>query len=575
MRTIHQFRRLLALGRAPAWTYLAVPAATLLGAALSVLPPRFTGEIIDALGRRRQHDAMFALALYVATTILATLVSLGGGQASRLQRDSMGRNLRLALFARLNRAPFDALSNLSLGEVTNRILGDVQTLSGALEFSVLPAAASICTLVATVCAMAQESAYLAAIAVLFALLTFVPQVLFRKRFETLQNERARANDVLYGVVGSTTTLASLVTLRCGPAFRSVMKRVSDATGALLRNDLEQGVVASEMSLISAVLGAIGPTAVLAIGAYLATHGRITTGTIVTLLIYQSRMLAPFASIAQIPVALTSLGVVTRRLLEIEDLPQERDGSHEFAAGEICWSGVCVKRESRTVLDNVNLTLAPGEHVAVVGLSGAGKSTLGSTILRFTEPCRGTISIGGRDIREFSLESLRSAACIAEQHVQIFDGTLLENITLKCSSSDAADIERALTLSHLNALVEQMPDGLLTNVGPRGVRLSGGEQQRICLARALMQKPDILILDEALTGVDAEMEAAIIEGLRREFRGRALLVVTHRLNTVARFDKIVVMSAGTVVAQGAHEALQTANAWYNTAFTTAIATGVIA
>jgi ATP-binding cassette subfamily B protein len=562
LSAVSEFRRLISLSRAPLWTYVAIPLATILGAALTVFPPRFTGQIIDALGKHQGRAAVSGLVLYVGVTVLATIISLLGSLASRFQRETMARNLRVSLFARLHTARIDALSKMGLGELSNRVLADVQTMSGVLENSVMPGAASFCMLVATIGAMAQENLGLAMVAFSFSFLALVPQFLSKARLISLQRRRAIANDELYDLVGSTATLSALITLRTQAASQRVMRRVASATNEIRSINLEQAVVGSATAFASSLLSVIGPTAVLAIGAYLAVSGRMSVGTIVTLLIYQSRMLAPFGTISQLQVSIAGLGIITHRLLEVADLPQELGGTQKFNAGDIAWNGVHAAHDSRQVLQGVQLSIKPGEHVAIVGVSGAGKSTLAASLLRLIDPHQGIITVQGIDVRDFSLESLREATCIVEQHAQVFDGTLLSNITLKSANATAEDVDRAIKLSRLDTFIAAQPEGLDTRVGARGIRLSGGEQQRICLARALLQNPDILIVDEAFTGLDGEVEKAIIDDLRSFFKDRILIVITHRLSAVTQFSRIIIMESGVIVAQGTHEELQESNSWYN-------------
>jgi ABC-type multidrug transport system fused ATPase/permease subunit len=181
--------------------------------------------------------------------------------------------------------------------------------------------------------------------------------------------------------------------------------------------------------------------------------------------------------------------------------------------------------------------------------------------RLYDPDGGSIAIGGVDLRAFSLDSLRSSVSIVAQDSLVFDASFHDNVTFMSPDADAAQIERVLATCRLEDVLARLPDGMDAMLGQRGFRLSGGERQRICLARALLQRPDCLVLDEALTGVDVEMERAILGDLRVLFEGRTLVVVTHRLSSISGFDQIVLFENGTVAAQGTHDEMRRSSEWY--------------
>jgi ATP-binding cassette, subfamily B, bacterial len=546
--TIAQARRLLAIGKPPLWTLIAIPATIVVTAALSVLPPQFIGNMIDALQHRNSSATVHQLVLYMVVTLVFGALGLASNYSSSILRETFTRNLQLNLIAKLNRARFDALSALTFGQLTNRAVGDPRALCTQLENSFFPTISSVCLLVATIVAMTRIDYRLALVALAFALLVFFPLRMVGPRIVATQRRLAKAGDEFFGAVAESGSLEGLAMFRNGNAARQKQRRLEDMTANMFRMRVKQVVIGGVASVASTMTNTIGPAAVMALGAYLAAHGQISVGAIVTILIYQSRMPGPLGALSQLQVSIATIGVLTRRLLEIADLPEERSGSLPFVPGAIRWEGVRAANDGCDVLADINLTLERGAHVALVGPSGAGKSSLATLVTRLREPYAGTISIAGVNVTDISLESLRSAVCLVAQEPFILDATIRENLTLKAPHADPPAVDRAVAMTRLTDMLAQLPQGLETPVGQRGFRLSGGERQRICLARALLASPEVLILDEALTGVDIGMERKILEDIRAEYAGRTLVVITHRLESVARFDRVVVMNAGSVVAQ---------------------------
>jgi subfamily B ATP-binding cassette protein MsbA len=213
------------------------------------------------------------------------------------------------------------------------------------------------------------------------------------------------------------------------------------------------------------------------------------------------------------------------------------------------------------LDDVELDVAPGEVVALVGPSGAGKTTLVSLLPRFWDVNQGRILLDGIDIRSLRLEDLRSAIGIVPQEPALFSGTIRENIAYARPDASIGEIEAAARAAHAHEFIERLPQGYQTLVGERGIKLSGGQRQRIAIARAILKDPAVLILDEATSSLDNESERLIEDALSKLLVGRTTLIIAHRLSTVRRADRLVVLDQGRIVEEGSHEALLAAGGLY--------------
>jgi ATP-binding cassette subfamily B protein len=563
--SVRAVRCVLAHAKPPlGWTAASI-ACFLAVAALGVFPPLFTANIIDALQHRDVTVAFHALGAYVAVTLLYAIAQFASTFATGSLRETLVVNLRIALMAKLRSARFSELTTLTLGEIANRISNDIEMLCNQLEYSTVPLVQGIVSIVATAAVMLTQNVELSLVSFVLVVLVLIPIRIVTPRLSEQQKRISAMRDDLCGTINETANLSALALLRNQSAARREGARLFDLVWRTRALRLKQMVTAEWASLATTVLGLLGPTAILGIGATLLMQHRLSSlGIIIAFLMFYTRLAAPFSSMSGLSLQVSSIGVVAHRLMDIFNLGDETSGDARFVPDGLTLRGVSVARGDRTLLDDVDLRIEAGSHAAIVGPSGSGKSTLATLIPRLYDATKGRVTIGSEPIENLRLDGLREAVALVSQDPLIFDTSLLENLTYTRPDASSADVQSAIELAGLEGVVSRLSDGLATRLGQRGFRLSGGERQRICVARALVQRPDVLVLDEALTGVDVEHEMQILRAIRSFMKDRTMIVITHRLGSVSEFDPIFVMEQGRIRARGSHRELRASDAWYRMA-----------
>lgn len=317
----------------------------------------------------------------------------------------------------------------------------------------------------------------------------------------------------------------------------------------------------------ALIIAISMTSMLALAAIEVAHGRMTIGDFVLVNAFTMQIFMPLNFLGfvyrEIRGSLTNIENLFS-LLEKAPKINDIDNPNELVVtkGEIYFENVSFRyHEKREIINDISFTIKPGQKVAVVGESGAGKSTLVKLMFRFYDPSAGRIFIDGQDIKTVTQDSLRSHIGIVPQDTVLFNDTLFENIKYGRPDATAQEIDQAIKLAHLEEFVARLPDGTQTQVGERGLKLSGGEKQRVAIARTILKRPPIMVFDEATSSLDSQSEQAILKALQEISQGHTSFVVAHRLSTIMDADTIIVMDEGKIVEHGEHESLLAQNGIY--------------
>ena len=378
-----------------------------------------------------------------------------------------------------------------------------------------------------------------------------------KRLRQLSRESQQYAGQMTQVLGESITGERVIKVYGGQEHEK--KRFDETAINVRRNGVKQTAANSFSTAVTQLMIATALAAILYLAAARAASDSFSAGDFMSFLSAMLMMFDPIKRMTGISSSLQRGLAAAESVFQFLDEPVEPDNGTETLSehtGDIELVNVSHHYEgaARNSLDNINLHIPNGSVVALVGASGCGKTTLANLLPRFFDPTAGEVRIGGRDIREYSMASLRKQMALVSQDVVLFNGTVAENIAYGRFDADPADIEAAAKAANAWEFISAMPQGLQTEIGQNGLKLSGGQRQRIAIARALLKNVPILILDEATSALDTKSERLVQSALDKLMQQRTTLVVAHRLSTIEQADKIVVMHEGRIVEQGKHAEL---------------------
>jgi len=548
-------------------------ALALVVAGLQMIEPLFMRFIIDRVLLNPSLDSAarlvrlnFAGALFVTVIVGSNLINLTKDYRQRLLNVHVMLSLRRALFERLLHLPLPKLWDMKTGGILSRLTGDIDTPTGLLQMAIVSPTISIIRLVIAVGVLMALNWRLALMA-----MAVIPGVMFisfasAKRIRPIYRVVRKDVEQIDGRVGETFS-----GIRVVRAFGREALEVLDymrGRHTVLRKELfahrrelvlwtSWGVLVSGVNVI-----------IVWYGGYLNVRGRASIGDIMAFQWYTFLLMNPVWQIVNSFSELQRSLAAMERVFEIlgweRDKP-DRPDAHEAPSvvQEIRFDDVEFEyREGRPVVRDFNVTVRGGSVVALVGRSGAGKTTVTDLVARFHDPTRGRILLNGSDIRDFKLRTYRELLAIVQQDVFLFDGSVRDNIAYGRHTATDAEVEDAARRANAHEFIVRLLDGYETFVGERGVKLSGGQQQRLAIARAILAKPQILILDEATSNLDTESEQLIQASMATLLAGRTTFVIAHRLSTVRRADTILLMEDGQIIERGTHAELMAARGVYH-------------
>jgi len=568
---------------------------------LSLLSPLILRDLIDKTIPAGNTSRLIQLALALL------LIPAINGVFQVFQRRINARvgegviyDLRLALYASLQRMSLRFFTNTKVGELMSRLNNDVIGAQNAISSTIVGIITQLIQGIAVLAVMVSLEWRLTLISVVIMPLFMLAARLLGNRLRDIARRQMEANAQMNAMMNETLNIGGALLVKLFSRQKQEVDRFGQRAGQVRDLGVKRALTGSIFMAIIGLISAVGTALVYGLGGYFVIQGAFTIGTIVAFGAYLGNLYGALQGLSNAPVEFATSMVSFERVFEVIDLPvdiPEKPGAQVLKdiKGEIVFENVSFQYESgdenllsdvhrygsmenvtavlsgttttsveeeaapasqaRSIaLENISFRAAPGELVALVGPSGAGKTTLTYLIPRLYDPSSGTIRIDGHDLRDLTLESLAAQIGMVTQETHLFHDTIRTNLEYAKLDASQGELENACRIANIHDFIEALPDGYDTIVGERGYRLSGGEKQRIALARVILKDPRILVLDEATSSLDSESEALIQDALGKVMADRTSIVIAHRLSTILSADQILVIDRGQIVESGNHESL---------------------
>ena len=544
------------------WLFSAGMLVLLLSGLTSMSFPFIAGQLVDSVNNVLKTWSRNDIALLMIGVLLvqASLSFLRVEIFFRVSEQAM-RDIRSRLFSKMLSLPIAYIEKRRVGELTSRLTSDVTQLQDILSFTLAELVRQVLTVLLGIGIIFWVSASLSLVMLSAFHFIILGAVIFGKYIRRLSKKSS--DDLAAANTIAEESLQSIHSVKSFTSESYESGRYRQALQRVLGNSLKaarfRGLFIS--MVIFCVFGGI--VLVLWYGLGLVESGELSIGKLVSFILYTTFIAAAAGGLGDLYGQLQKTVGSSERILEILDSEEEQSGLAgteiplQRAKGQIEFQSVSFAYPSRPeaeVLKEINLSIEPGQKVALVGKSGAGKSTIVHLLMRFYQPQSGEIRVDGHPCGQINLKDLRRNIGIVPQEVLLFGGTIEENIRYGKPEASRQEIEEAAMRANALEFINSFPEGLQTLVGERGIKLSGGQRQRIAIARAILKDPAILILDEATSSLDSESERLVQDALSNLMENRSTIIIAHRLATIRKADSIFVMEDGKIREQGNHRQL---------------------
>ena len=550
------------------WMAAGTVGCAILSLLFSLAYPKLTQFVIDEVIGHKRVDLLAPMMLaLIGAFLLRDLFNSIRIRINNTFEQNVIYDMRREVYARLQRLEVGYFDQRASGDLMTRVIEDVNSVERVLIDGTEQGTVAVLAIIAVAVIMFTTNPLLAAVA-----LVPLPLLIGGALWYTLTAHRRYRAQRKAASAMNALLMDNLQGVRQIKAFGR--EEFEDKRFAARADDLRQGTLGimrvwAAYSPAMSFAGALGLALVLWVGGRQVLTDRMTLGQLVGFMFYLALFYEPISRLHGLNQMLQAARAAGERVFDILDSPIERaDGVARRSLpppvlGAVRYEAVSFGyNPERLVLKNISLHAKPGEMVALAGPTGAGKSTLVNLLPAFYELTQGRITVDGQDIRETTLESLRSHISVVSQEPFLFNGTIRENILFGRIEANEAELVAASQAANCHQFISKLPEGYDSRVGERGVKLSVGEKQRVSIARALLKNAPILILDEATASVDTATEKLIQEALQRLMQGRTSFVIAHRLSTIRKADQILVVQHGEIIERGTHEELSAMNGLYS-------------
>jgi ATP-binding cassette, subfamily B, bacterial len=591
-------RRIATYARPYRGALLAFMVTTALDALITVVNPLLLRDVIDHGILARNQGLVIAIAAAVAgVALFDAFLGVANRWFSARIGESLIYDLRTQVFSHVQRQPIAFFTRAQTGSLVSRLNSDVIGAQQAITSTLSSVLSSALSLIAILITMFYLSWLVSVITLAMIPLFILPARRVGRRMQRLTRESMQLDAEMGSTMTERFNVAGAMLVKLFGRPRQEEEVFSDRAARVRDIGITTAMYGQVFFIALTLLAALATAVVYGLGGSLIIHGVFQLGTLVALTTLLGRVYAPITSLSNVQVTVMTALVSFDRVFEVLDLkpliedkpdavtlprtagPDDAGPAPGIEFSEVSFrypnanevslaslESIAVPVHERTdgnpqVLNQVSFTAPSGQLTALVGPSGGGKTTITNLAARLYDPDTGTVRIGGHDLRDVTQDSLHEVVGVVTQDAHLFHDTLRANLLYAQPAATEAEIEQACRAAQIWDLIESLPDGLDTVVGDRGYRLSGGEKQRVALARLLLKAPTVVVLDEATAHLDSESEAAVQRALQTALAGRTSLVIAHRLSTIRDADQILVIDGGRVVERGTHPELLAADGLY--------------
>lgn len=529
----------------------------------SLLPSILTGKIIDEGLTRRDLSALVRyIVLSLAVTLGANLIGVLESYINTWIAQHITYDMRNQMYAHLQKMSQRFFTTSRQGDVITRMTSDIDGVRQVITNTFTSILSNAITLIIAMAAMFRKNWALALIGmVIVPLFTIPTRRAGRTRWKFAKESQA-CNDEINGILNETLSVSGQLLSKLFGRERYEYKRYEEANSRMIRLNIREGMAGRWFRVILSTFTSIGPMLIYLVGGILMIRYNqdLTIGDISVLVALLGRMYMPVNSLLNIQVDWMRAMALFSRIFDYFDIPVEIDNAPdavipERAEGNVAFDHVCFGYEKdRPVLRDVSFELKAGHSIAIVGPSGSGKSTIINLIPRLYDVDGGRVTFDGIDVRKLDLGFLRAQVGVVSQETYLFNGTIRDNLLYAKADATEKEMEAALKKANIWDFVRNQPEGLDAIVGNRGLKLSGGEKQRLSIARVLLKNPTVFIFDEATSALDSISEQRIQEAIDPIIRSHTSILIAHRLSTILAADEILVVKEGRIVERGVHQAL---------------------